>query len=187
MGRIDRVRGVEQATDGGLLDESVEDIVDNVFEVGEKPVNRVSGWRFVESTVVPDKAVLKFSCNRTRAVDILVVAVQKAAKEVWWLVNSCSPLEAGANTSYSRRNSNSRWLNSGTVSVAAAFKNLSTEATSCRALVLLGTVSKPCGLPWEGFYDTLVAGSANHENHSMTASYVLLSVSISNYCDVVGF
>ncbi|WP_217639200.1 hypothetical protein, partial [Haloarchaeobius iranensis] len=32
----------------------------------------------------------------------------------------------------------------------------STEATSCRALVLLDTVSKPCGLPWEAFYDTLL-------------------------------
>ena len=47
VGRIDGVRGVEQAASGGLLDESVEDIVDNVFEVGEKAINRVSGWRFV--------------------------------------------------------------------------------------------------------------------------------------------
>ena len=38
MGRIDGVRGVEQAADGGLLDEPVEDIVDDVFEVGEKAV-----------------------------------------------------------------------------------------------------------------------------------------------------
>ena len=91
MGRIDGVRGVEQAAGGGLLDESVEDIVDNVFEVGEKAVNRVSGWRFVESAVVPDEAVLEFSCYRARAVDILVVAVQKAPKEVRWLVHSCSP------------------------------------------------------------------------------------------------
>jgi hypothetical protein len=36
VGRIDRVRGVEQAAGGGLLDESVEDIVDNVFEIGEE-------------------------------------------------------------------------------------------------------------------------------------------------------
>ena len=46
----------------------------------EKPVNGVSGWRFVESAVVPDKAVLEFSCDWTSAVDVLVVAVQKAAK-----------------------------------------------------------------------------------------------------------
>jgi hypothetical protein len=82
VGRIDRVRQVEQAADGGLLDESVEDIVNNVFEVGEKPVNRVSGWRFVEAAIVPDEAVLEFSCDWTRTVDILVVAVQKATKEV---------------------------------------------------------------------------------------------------------
>jgi hypothetical protein len=48
VGQIDRVRGVKQAAGGGLLDESVEDIVNNVFEFGEKAINRVSGWRFVE-------------------------------------------------------------------------------------------------------------------------------------------
>ena len=62
VGRIDGVRGVEQAAGGGLLDEPVEDIIDDVFEIGEKPVNCVSRWRFVESAVVPDEAVLEFSC-----------------------------------------------------------------------------------------------------------------------------
>ena len=95
MSRVNGVRGVEQAAGDGLLDESAEDIVSDVFEIGEKPVNGVSGWRFVESAIVPDKTVLKFSCNWTRAVDILVVAVQKAAKEVWWFVNSCSPPRSG--------------------------------------------------------------------------------------------
>jgi hypothetical protein len=52
-----------------------------VFEVGEKPVNRISRWRFVESAVVPDEAVLEFSCNRACVVDILVVAVEKATKD----------------------------------------------------------------------------------------------------------
>jgi len=59
--------------------------------MGKKPANRVSGWRFVESAVVPDETVLECSRNRTRAVHIHVVAVQKAAKEVWWLVDLCSP------------------------------------------------------------------------------------------------
>jgi len=80
-----------------------------------------------------------------RAANILVVAVEKAAKEVWWLVN----------TSYFSRNSNSRCSNSGTVSGAAAFKNPLTEATSCRASELVDTVSDPCALPWEALYDTL--------------------------------
>jgi hypothetical protein len=61
MGRIDRVRRVEQATARSLLDEPVEDIADDVFEIGEKPVNRVSGWRFVEPAVIPDETVLEFS------------------------------------------------------------------------------------------------------------------------------
>jgi len=95
VGRIDGVRRVEQAAGGGLLDEPVEDIVDNVFEVGEKPINRVSRWPFLKSAVVPSEAVLGFSCNWSCAVDILVLAVQKAAKEVWWLVNSCSPPRSG--------------------------------------------------------------------------------------------
>jgi len=82
MSRVDGVRGVEQAAGDGLLDESAEDIVNDVFEIGEKSVNGVSGWRFVESAVVPDQAVLKFLCNWTSAVDVVVVAVQKAAKEV---------------------------------------------------------------------------------------------------------
>jgi hypothetical protein len=154
VSRIDGVGQVEQAAGGGLLDESVEEIVDDVFEIGERPVNRVSGWWFVEAAVVPDEAVLEFSCNRPCSVDVLVVAVQKAAKEVWWLVYSCSPPLRGANTSYASRNSNSRCSNNGTVSVAAVFNTSLTEATSCRALVLLDTVSKPCGLLWEAFYDT---------------------------------
>ncbi len=82
---------VEQAATRGLLNEPVEDIVYNVFEVGKKPVDCVSGWRSIETAVVPDQSVLTFSCDRTCAVYILIVAVQKAAKEVWWLVNSCSP------------------------------------------------------------------------------------------------
>ena len=77
---------------GGLLDEPVEDLVDNVFEIGEKAISRVPGWRFVESAVIPDETVLELSCNRTYAVDILVVAAQKTAKEIWWFVKSCSPL-----------------------------------------------------------------------------------------------
>jgi plastocyanin len=63
--------------------------------VVRRAVNGVSGWRFVESAVVPDEAVLEFSCNWTSAVDVLVVAVQKATKEVWWFVNSCSPPRSG--------------------------------------------------------------------------------------------
>jgi len=82
VGRIDGVRGVEQAAGGGPLDKSVEDIVNDVFEISEKPVNGVSRWRFVEAAVVPDEAVLEFSCYRTCAVDVLVVAVQKAPKEI---------------------------------------------------------------------------------------------------------
>ena len=126
-----------------------------MFEIGEKPVNCVSRWRFVESAVVPDKAVLEFSCDRTSAVYVLIVAVEKPAEEVWLVVYSCSPPASGANTSYSSRNPKSRCSNSGTVSVAAAFKNSLTEASFCRALELLDTVSKPCCFARDAFYDRL--------------------------------
>ncbi len=52
-----------QAASGGLLEESLKDIVDEVFEVGEKPVSHVCGWRFVESAVVPDEVVWSSRAN----------------------------------------------------------------------------------------------------------------------------
>jgi hypothetical protein len=75
----------------GLLDEMVEYLVDDVFEVGEEPIDRRRETRSIEATVKPGKHVLKFSCNGTDAVDVLVVAVEKAAQQFWWLVVSCSP------------------------------------------------------------------------------------------------
>ena len=71
-----------------------------------------------------------------------------------------APDERRANTSYSSRNSNSRYSNNGTVSVAAAFKNSSTEATSCRVAVVLDTLSAPCCFVRDAFYDTLRNGNA---------------------------
>jgi hypothetical protein len=68
---------VKQAADRGLLDELLKDIVDNVFKISEKPINCISGQRSIESATVPDKAVLEFSCDWTRAVDIFVIAVEE--------------------------------------------------------------------------------------------------------------
>jgi len=79
----------------GLLDEPVENIVDYMFKIGEKSINRISGRRFIESTVVPKKAVLEFSCHWTCAIDILVVTVEKATEEIRWLIDSCSPPRSG--------------------------------------------------------------------------------------------
>lgn len=41
MGRIDEVYRVEQVAGDGLLDDSVENVVDDVFEVSEKAVDGV--------------------------------------------------------------------------------------------------------------------------------------------------
>jgi hypothetical protein len=73
--RTDGVRNLKQAANRGLLDKSVENVVDDVFNIGEKSINRISRWRFIESTVLPDKTVLEFSCNWTCAIDILIIAV----------------------------------------------------------------------------------------------------------------
>jgi hypothetical protein len=40
------------------------------------------------------------------------------------------------------------------ISISTTLSNESTEATSCRALELVDTVSEPCGLAWELFYAT---------------------------------
>jgi len=67
-----------------LLDEAVEDLVDDVFEVGEEAIDRVSRRRSIEATAEPDDRVLEFSRDWTDAVDVLVVAVQERSEECWW-------------------------------------------------------------------------------------------------------
>jgi len=69
----------------------VENLVDDVFEIGEETIDRVSRRRSIEATAEPDDCVVQFSRNRTNAVDILVVAVQKPTHHLGWFVVSCSP------------------------------------------------------------------------------------------------
>ena len=63
----------------------------NVAEVGEKAIDRVSRRRSIEATAKPDEIVAEFAGDRAWAVDVLVVAVQEAAEELGRLVISCSP------------------------------------------------------------------------------------------------
>jgi hypothetical protein len=81
------------------------------------------------TAVVPQKRILKFSFNRTRTLDVLVIAVQKGAKEIQRVINLCLPLAPEANISYFSKNSNSGYSTDGTVSVAAPLKK-PTESTS---------------------------------------------------------
>jgi len=83
VGGIDGVGQVEQAAAGGLLDER-SNLVDDVFEVGEEAIDRVSRRRSIEATAEPDDRVLEFSRDWTDAVDVLVVAVQERSEECWW-------------------------------------------------------------------------------------------------------
>ena len=69
--RINRVGQVEQAASGGLLDEVVEDFVNDVVEVSEEAIDRLSRRRSIEATTEPDDCVVQFSRNRTNAVDVL--------------------------------------------------------------------------------------------------------------------
>jgi hypothetical protein len=66
---------------GGLLDEPIEDLVNDVFEIGEKAIDCVSGRRSIEATAEPDDRVLEFTCNWPDTIDILVVTVQECSEE----------------------------------------------------------------------------------------------------------
>ena len=81
MSRIDSAGRVEQAAGGSLLDEMIECIVNDVFEVGEEAIDRIPGRRSIEATAQPDQRLLEFACDWTSAVDVLVVAVEKASEE----------------------------------------------------------------------------------------------------------
>jgi hypothetical protein len=113
--------------------------------------------------------VLEFSCNRTSTVDVLVIAVQKAAEEVWWLMHSCSPLRSGGEHVVLQQKRELKMFEQRYCLGRCRIQEVLTEATSCRALVLLDTVSKPCGLLWEVFYDTLYG---NNRRSSLTGGII---------------
>ena len=58
--RTDSVRKVEQTAVRGLLDDVVKDIINDVFEIGEKTIDRVSRRRSIEATAEPDQRLLEF-------------------------------------------------------------------------------------------------------------------------------
>jgi len=62
--------------DRSLLDEVIEDLVDDVFEIGEKAIDRRRETRSLEAAAKPDGRILKLLCNGSDAVDVLVVIVQ---------------------------------------------------------------------------------------------------------------
>jgi hypothetical protein len=83
-----------------FVDEPVEHLINDVFEVGEEPIDRVSRRRSIEATAEPDEGVLEFSRDGTNVVDILGVAVQECSEEFWWVMVSCSPPASGAENVY---------------------------------------------------------------------------------------
>jgi hypothetical protein len=76
---------------GGLLDESLEHFVNDVFKIGEKAIDRRRETRSIEPTAQPHNRVSKLSFNGANAVDVLVVAVEEPTHHLRRLVLSCSP------------------------------------------------------------------------------------------------
>ncbi len=56
----------------------VEDLVYDVFKIGEEPIDRVSRRRSIEVTTKPDQRIVQFPYNRANPVDVLVIAMEKA-------------------------------------------------------------------------------------------------------------
>jgi hypothetical protein len=66
-------------------------LVNDIFKIGEKAIDRVSRRRSIEPTAEPNDRVPKLSLNGTNAVDVVVVAMEEATHQLWWFVISCSP------------------------------------------------------------------------------------------------
>jgi len=105
----------------------VENLANDMFEVGEKTIDRRRETRSIETTAEPDNCILNLSFDGADAVDVFVVTVGEATHQIWWLMVSCHPVSAGANTSNSSRNSKERCSNSAGVSVSTILKDVSTE------------------------------------------------------------
>ena len=69
----------------------VEDLVNDVLKISEEAIDRVSRRRSIEAAAEPDNGVVQFSCNRTDAVDVLVVAMEKSTHHLGRFKISCSP------------------------------------------------------------------------------------------------
>jgi hypothetical protein len=68
---------------GSLLNESVKDFVNDVFELSEETIDRVSRRRSIESTTQPNDRVPKLSFNGASAADFVVVAMEEATHQLW--------------------------------------------------------------------------------------------------------
>jgi hypothetical protein len=67
---------------GGLLDESLEHFVNDVFKIGEKAIDRRRETRSIELTAQPDNRVSKLSFNETNTVDVVVVAMEESTHQL---------------------------------------------------------------------------------------------------------
>jgi hypothetical protein len=133
---------------GGLFYETVEDVVNDVFEVSKKTIDHIPRRRSIEATAKPDNRVLKPSFGRPITGNIFVVAVEEVFH---YLGGSCSrirPISAGANTSNLSRNSKERWSNNASVSVSTTLKNNFTEGSFCRVAELILPQPLLCSLVW---------------------------------------
>lgn len=75
VGLFDEVGQVEHAAAGGLLDQIVKDVVNDVFEVREEAINRISGRRSIEPVIEPTKCTVNSRATGADGGDVLVVAM----------------------------------------------------------------------------------------------------------------
>lgn len=73
--------------------------------VSEEAIERVSRRRLIEATAEPDGSVAQFSCNRTDAIGVLIIAMEKATHRLGRFEVLCLPRLRWANTSNPSRSS----------------------------------------------------------------------------------
>jgi hypothetical protein len=93
---------VEQTGVSDLLSQSINNTVDDVFELAEKAIDHVSRRCPIEATGQPTSRILTFSFDGTNTVDVLIM-VKKLHISPGGLCSRVYVGEDGANTSKSSK------------------------------------------------------------------------------------
>jgi len=140
---------------------AVEDLVDDVFEVGEEAIDRVSRRRSIEATAEQTTVFWSSSRDWTDAVDVLSSSAGTLGRV---LVGDDLVFAPASRRTHRilRESRTQRCSNNASVSVAITLKNSSIEVSSCRMLALVDTVPTSCVFVCDAFYDTLSVPSKSN-------------------------
>ena len=108
------------------------------------------------ATTQPDQRILKLSCHRTGVVDVLVVAMKKALEELWWLIHSCSPRLQGEEHIVLQQKFKGEVLEQRYCLGRCDIREVVDRSEALQDLGVLNTISTPCNLVRDAFYDTLI-------------------------------